>query len=341
MPHRFRIAVIGAGEMGAAHVDNWRQAGHAVVAVADTDLGRAQALATTYRIPNACADYQALLADPAVEIVSICTPLAWHAPMTIAAAAQGKHILCEKPLARSLAEAQAMEAAVAAAGVQFGLGFQRHLAPGVELLRQWAQAGRFGHPLVFTSDLVQEVRPKRLMHDRQGNNGPIMDTGCHYYLLWQTVFASTPTTVYAQGRILACDRPELAHLRELAIDTGIITVAYASGDLATMTVSWGLPAQCRLRGHPDRVFGPRGGVEGDTNAALTVYEEDRVEQVTLAPQNLHQKEVTLFAAALEHGQPAPIGFREGTDMLLLTEAIFRSIETGQVVPVRHDAGPAP
>ena len=73
--------------------------------------------------------------------MSICTPLAWHAPVTIAAAAQGKHVFCEKPLARSLAEATAMEESLTQAGVQFGLGFQRNLAAGVALLRQLREKG--------------------------------------------------------------------------------------------------------------------------------------------------------------------------------------------------------
>lgn len=336
MPKRFKVAVVGAGEMGGEHITGWTLAGHEVVSIADVDLARARALAATRAIPHAYADYRASVADPAVDIVSICTPLAWHAPVAIAAAAQGKHVFCEKPLARSLAEARAMEEALTRSAVQFGLGFQRNLAAGVAMLRQWAQEGRFGRPLVFSSDLLQEVRPKFAMHDRQGNNGPIMDVGCHYYLLWQTVFQSTPTTVYAQGRVLAKDRPELAHLVDPAIDTAVITVAYASGDLASMTVSWGLAQHCKLRGRPDRLFGPQGGAEGDVNKSLTVYQGDQVETFEFVPQNLHQKEFSLFADALERGQPAPIGLRQGKEMLALTEAIFTSLETGHVVPVSYD-----
>lgn len=90
MPKRFKVAVIGAGDMGSEHVKGWTLAGHEVLSVADIDLDRARALAATYDVPHAYADYQVSVADPAVDIVSICTPLAWHAPVTIAAAAQGK-----------------------------------------------------------------------------------------------------------------------------------------------------------------------------------------------------------------------------------------------------------
>ena len=335
MPRCFKVAVIGAGDMGKEHVEGWALAGHEVISVTDIDLARATALAAAHGISRVYPDYQSAVADPAVDIVSICAPLALHAPMTIAAVERGKHVFCEKPLARTLAEATAMEAAVAAAGVQLGLGFQRNLAAGVGLLQRWVQEGRFGRPLVFNSDLLQEVRPKRAMHDRHGNNGPIMDVGCHYYLLWQTVFQSTPRAVYAQGRVLARGRPELAQLDEPAIDTGIITVTYASGDLAAMTVSWGLPRRSVMRGRPDRVFGPLGGAEGDVTTRLTLYQGDRVETIEIAPQNLHQKEFALFAEALERGQPAPVGFREGKEMLAVTMAIFTSIDSGHVVPVSY------
>lgn len=229
-----------------------------------------------------------------------------------------------------------MEAAVKRSGVTFGIGFQRNLAAGVGMLRQWAAAGRFGRPMVFNSDLLQEVRPKRAMHDRNGNNGPFMDAGCHYFLLWQTVFRSKPKAVYAQGRILATERPEVAGFAELAIDTGVVTIEYESGDIGTLTASWGLAERCKMRHHPDRIFGPKGGAEGEVNSGLTVYELDRAQTVEIERQDLHQLQATLFAEAVATGNPAPYGFHEGKQMLAITRAIFQSIDSGNVVPVSYD-----
>ncbi len=336
MGKQYTVAVVGAGDMGGQHVVGWTLAGHRVATIADVDEPRARELAAAHGVPNVVRDLSDVLADPAIDIVSLCVPLALHAPMTIAAAGAGKHVFCEKPLARDFAEARAMEAAVTEAGVQFGIGFQRNLAPGVELLAGRAREGRFGRPLVFNSEAIAEVRPKRVMHDRYGNNGPIMDNGCHLYLLWQTVFDSVPVRVYAQGRILARDRPELAHFKELAIDTAIVTVEYASGDLATLTTSWGLAANQKMRPRPDRVFGPQGGAEGTVNGDLTLYTGETVENIALTPENLHAKEFTRFARSLDEGGAHHSGFREGKEMLALTLAIFRSIETGQPEPVSYD-----
>ncbi len=338
MTKRYNVAVIGTGDMGNRHIAGWRAIGHNVVSVTDVDTARAERVAAAFNIPSIYRDYSVAVADPAVDIVSICLPLAFHAPVTISAAENGKHILCEKPLARSFREAAEMEAAVTAASVQFGLGLQRNLAEGVGLLRRLAAEGAFGHPMVFNSDLLQEVRPKRAMHDRHGNNGPLTDAGCHYYMLWQTVFRSKPKSVYAQGRILATGRPEVAHLNQLAIDTAVVTVEFESGDVATMTVSWGLAAGNQMRGRPDRIFGPSGGAEGNVNGDMTLYRGELVEIVNLEPKDLHQVEFAMFIDALEAGTAPPSGFTSGKEMLALTLAIFESIDTGVVVPVAYEQG---
>lgn len=335
MARRFKTAVIGAGAMGLKHIEAWQGAGHEVAGLADVDRPRAEEVARRYGIPTTHADYRELLATTEAEIVSVCTPLALHAPVTIAAAERGKHVFCEKPLARSFDEADAMEAAVAAAGVRFGIGFQRNLSVATETLVGLAREGRFGHPLLFSSDVMNEVRPKRLMHDRQGNNGPLVDTGCHFYLLWQTVFGSRPKCVYAQGRILAQGRPELASIAELAIDTAVVTVEYESGDLATLTASWGLAAGTKMRGRPDRLVGPRATAERSPEG-WRLWEGERVEVVPVPDEDLLRKELALFAGAVEAGEEPPYGLRAGREMLALTLAILRSIETGTVVPVAAD-----
>src|SRR5579875_2425702 len=143
-----RIALIGAGDMGGRHVAAWRAIGHDVVAMADVDRGRAESLAAAQHVGTVETDYARAIA--AADVVSICLPLALHAEVTIAAARAGKHVFTEKPLAPTVSDAVRMEKAVTDAGVHFGLGFQRNLAGGIELLRQWAAEGRFGRPMVYS-----------------------------------------------------------------------------------------------------------------------------------------------------------------------------------------------
>jgi myo-inositol 2-dehydrogenase/D-chiro-inositol 1-dehydrogenase len=328
-----RVAVLGAGDMGSRHLEAWTSLGHEVVAIADANLERARAAAERYRIDRVFGDYRQALREPGSDVVSICMPLSEHAPATILAAGQGKHVFTEKPLCRNLAEAQEMQAAVGRAGVHFGIGFQRNFAQGVDILRQIAADGVFGRPMVFSSDLLQEVRPKRAMHDRSGNNGPLTDSGCHYYLLWQTVFRSRPSRAYARGRILGASRPEIAHLPQLTVDTAVVVVEFESGDLGTFTVSWGLAAGFQLRGRPDRIFGPVGGAEFEVNRCLTIYRGDAVEEIAIETKDLWRFEVDLFAQAVGGGPPFPYGFREGKQMIAVTQAIFESIDSGRPVAV--------
>jgi predicted dehydrogenase len=199
-----------------------------------------------------------------------------------------------------------------------------------------AAEGTFGRPMVFSSDLLQEVRPKAGMHDRQGNNGPLTDAGCHYYLQWQTIFRSKPTRVYAQGRITAAGRPELDHVGQLAVDTAVVTIEYESGDIGTLTVSWGLAAGSKLRSRPDRIIGPAGGAEGGTNSQLTIYSGDGSEQVEIETRDLWVVELRRFAEAIQNGGPPPAGITEGKQMLAVTQAILRSIDIGAPVTVSYD-----
>ncbi|QHT61183.1 Gfo/Idh/MocA family oxidoreductase [Paenibacillus lycopersici] len=333
---RYNIAVIGTGDMGGNHVRGWIAAGHHVVSVTDVDLPRAQELAERYNVPNVYADHREALEDDSVDIVSVCLPLRFHAPITIDAAARGKHVFCEKPLASSFEDARRMEEAVERAGVRFGIGFQRNFAEGVSAAKRWAEEGRFGHPLVFSSDLLQEVRPKIAMHDKNGNKGPFVDACCHYFYMWNTVFQSKPKRLFASGGILAKDRPEIAHFDELAIDTGVVTVEYDSGDIGTMTVSWGLAKHTRLRGRPDRIIGPLGGAEGSFNQfggdiLIDLFVGDGQERIVLKQEDLFRTELKLFADAIAEGRPAPVGFDQGKEMLAMSFAVLESIETGRII----------
>lgn len=229
-----------------------------------------------------------------------------------------------------------MEQAVRDAGVQFGIGFQRNLATGVSKVKDWVAEGKFGRPLVFSSDLLQEVRPKVAMHDKYGNKGPFVDACCHYFYMWNTVFQSKPKSLYARGGILAKDRAEVSHFKELAIDTGVVVVEYESGDIATMTVSWGLAKATKLRGRPDRVIGPCGGAEGPFNSFgseihIELLVGNNKETVTIEKEDLFQTEFELFANALAARNPAPVGFEQGANILKMSLAVLESIETGEII----------
>jgi predicted dehydrogenase len=175
------------------------------------------------------------------------------------------------------------------------------------------------------------------MHDRNGNQGPVVDACCHYFLMWQTAFQSKPNKVHASGGILAHSRPEIAHFEQKAIDTAIITVEYESGDIGAMTVSWGLAKKFKMGGRPDRIFGPKGGAEGQFNnfgnpvMKFELFEGGNRETVEVQQPDLFRVEFEHFVDAINAGKPAPVSFAQGLEMLKLSHAVLESIETGKIV----------
>jgi len=127
MPARqLGVGVIGCGGIAnGAHLPNYKRNPRVqVVAVADVDRERARATAERWKVDAYYEDYRELLARDDVEAVSITTPVFAHAEPALAAMRAGKHVLCEKPIARTLAEADAMVEASRQAGVLFTMGYQ-------------------------------------------------------------------------------------------------------------------------------------------------------------------------------------------------------------------------
>jgi predicted dehydrogenase len=151
-----RVGIIGAGAIARYHLQQYLATPQAqVVAICDVLPERAAALAAEFGIPAVDGDYAALLARPEVDAVSICTPNDSHAPAAIAAARAGKHVLCEKPLALSVAEAAAMLAAVEAAGVHHVVNFSKRPFPGIVRLAALLADGELGAVLQIETTYLQ------------------------------------------------------------------------------------------------------------------------------------------------------------------------------------------
>jgi hypothetical protein len=147
------VGLIGTGYMGKCHALAWTGV-RAVfgdtpvvrrVALCEVDEGLARRRADEFGFETSTADWKALVSHTAVDVVSITTPNAWHAPMAIAALEAGKHVWCEKPMAPSLADAEHMAAAARASGKVRDPWLQLHPEPGDPLHRQAPRQGR-GRP---------------------------------------------------------------------------------------------------------------------------------------------------------------------------------------------------
>ena len=149
---RYKVAIVGAG-IGAEHAAAYRNlpARFEVRTICDLDVPRAELIVTQTPGARSGSDFQQVLADPEIDIVDICLPPHLHLQHCIAALQAGKHVVCEKPLVASLAEADQLHAAMQASGQQLFPVFQYRYGRGARQLRALIDAGLAGTP--FTASL--------------------------------------------------------------------------------------------------------------------------------------------------------------------------------------------
>ncbi len=141
---KLNFAIIGVGNIAGIHAAAIRGTPDAeLVAVATRNPERGKASVAEHG--GTCySDYREVLKQPDVDVIALCTPHDLHAPMTIEAAAAGKHVLCEKPMARTVAECDEMIAACELTGVTLGVVFQGRFEPLSKRLKADVEAGRLG-----------------------------------------------------------------------------------------------------------------------------------------------------------------------------------------------------
>jgi predicted dehydrogenase len=172
-----------------------------VVAIASRDKGRAIAAATELGIPSAYGSYEQLLAADDVDAVYIPLPNDLHTEWTMKAAAAGKHVLCEKPLALDAVEAEEMVRACERAGVKFGEAFMyRHHPTWVEAVRL-VRSGAIGDLQGVQSWFsYYNDDPENIRNRPENGGGAIMDIGCYNINMSRMLFAAEPVRIEAAVR---------------------------------------------------------------------------------------------------------------------------------------------
>src|SRR5215469_6932098 len=147
------IGVVGVGEMGKRHAENLRRnvPGAELIAIADVAAARAKQVAEELEVAKSFGSLEAMLECKEVQAVLIATPDKFHAQGVIQAAKAGKDILCEKPMAITLADAYAALDAVGKAGVRLQIGFMRRYDPAHAAAMKRVEAGEIGEPVLFKS----------------------------------------------------------------------------------------------------------------------------------------------------------------------------------------------
>lgn len=222
-----RVALIGTGFMGRAHAQAWRTAHRffelprepQLAVVVGRDLERTAAAASEFGAEGWSTDWRAVLARGDIDVVDICTPGDTHAEIATAALEAGLHVLCEKPLANDVAEAEAMvvaaDAAAAASGAVSMCGFSYRRTPALALARRFVQEGRIGEIRHVRAQYLQDWLSDpdapytwRLDRERAGS-GTLGDIGAHSIDAAQWITGDAITGVSATMQTFVETRPVL------------------------------------------------------------------------------------------------------------------------------------
>ncbi|MBI4552988.1 MAG: Gfo/Idh/MocA family oxidoreductase [Candidatus Latescibacteria bacterium] len=306
-----RLGVIGAGGIAGEHLSSLTSVANAsVVAITDLDPEACRRRQERFQIPQIAPTDEALLAID-LDAVLVCTPTFTHRDMVVQAARTGKHIFCEKPMARTLTEADRMIEACERHGVGLMIGFVRRFCPEWGAFKSLVEQGLLGRPIVWRMVYASGGPSSPWYMDRAQGAGPFLDGMVHNYDFCRYAFGEAVDVRSTMVRL----KPSTT-----ALDTGTTTLTFESGDQHVIVGSWGLPAGCHSPGIHD-ALGPDGvlsfhdldndpgEVNTSTHGYFVIRRDGNTRQVyPFRKENMFVKEMQYFVDAVERGEkPKPDG----------------------------------
>jgi len=346
MARTVKVGVVGAGGIARqAHVANYVQVpGVKVVGICDVDERRARALADEFDIPKVFTDYRDLLAED-LDAISICTPNVYHAPVALAAFERGIHVLCEKPMATTAADARAMVEAARKAGCVLMVAHQSRFRNESQTLKKFIDRGKLGEIFYARAGYLRRrgipgagswFTTKAL-----AGGGALIDIGVHALdlVLWFMGFPK-PVTVLGTTRQSVTDVRKAVGGWGTPNPKGIIDVEdfaagfvrFENGATLLLEASWHANiVESRM------VFELVGSKGGAKLRPLVIATEERGVVVDVTPQvprdseSAYLREVRHFVDCVRRGRQPLITGEQGVVVTTILEAVYRSAETGQPV----------
>jgi len=298
-----------------------------LLAIAARDRSRAEVLARAHGVPRVYADYQALLDDPDITCVYIALANDQHRAWTERAAAAGKHVLCEKPLGRNAAEAQAMREACARAGVALMEALMYRFHPRIEQALQMVAQGSIGEPRDVEASfcfMLGDGDNYRQWPEQGG--GALLDVGGYCVTAARFFLNGQPESARASGRYAAtgADLAVSALLDFSYRRTAHITCAFDSGEYQRVTVN-----------------GTTGALElpyaftawRDDPAPILIHRGKSVETFVTTPADPYARMADAFGRAAVSGEPVPYSLDESLAVARALDALAQAARTGERVSV--------
>jgi len=329
-PNKVRWGVLGAAKIAIKKVIPGMQKGEwsEIAAIASRDRGKAEQAARALGIPKAYGSYEELLADPEIEAIYNPLPNQLHVPWSIKAAEAGKHVLCEKPLSLTKAEAQTLLAARNRAGVKIGEAFMVRSHPQWLRTRELIRSDRIGRLCSIAGFFSYFNRdPANIRNIPECGGGVLMDIGCYPVTASRFIFGEEPSRVL--GLIERDPDMKIDRLISVILD-------FPSGQ-SIFTCGTQLVPYQRMQ-----FLGTRGRIEieipfnaPNDRPCRILIDDGRdvfgggVETETVPTCDQYMLQGDLFSKAVREGGDVPVSVDDAVKNMGVIEAIFRSADSGK------------
>lgn len=348
---KLKVAVIGAGSISEVHFNAYKQNPEAeLYAVCDLNESRAKAKAEKHGAPNVFTDYRELLADPALDAVSICTWNNSHAEISIAALEAGKHVLVEKPLCKTVEEAKCVEEAVRRSGKSLQVGFVRRYSSNTAIVKQFLEAGELGEIYYAKATCLRRLgNPGGWFSDKErSGGGPLIDLGVHvidlcWYLMGRPKVRSVSGNVYnrlgnrANVKGLSFYKAsDYDASKNTVEDLANAVIRFENGASLLVDVSFTLHAKNDELSV--KIYGDKGGAELEPELAIVGEKYDTILNMTPQVDQLTFNFTQGFNSEINHFVDVCLGRKDtlspvedGVEMMKILCGIYESAEKGREV----------
>lgn len=327
MSKKLNIGLIGAGRIGQVHAEHlaFRIPEANLLMVTDVNRAAAESCAERFSIPEVAESYEAILNDPRIDAVVICSSTDTHARIMEEAAQAGKHIFCEKPIDHSLSKIDRALAAVKKAGVKLQIGFNRRFDPNFRAVREAIQEGRIGD-LNILHIISRDPSPPPIEYVKV-SGGMFLDMTIHDFDMARYLVDSEVDSIYAVGGVKV--DPAIGKAGD--IDTAVITLTFKNGVIATID-------NCRqaVYGYDQRVeaFGSEGVISTENITANRTVVGNRSGFASPLPLNFFMDrytesyiaEMREFIDSVLNDRTPPVTGNDGRIPILMGLAAKRSLE---------------
>ena len=329
-PSKIRYAVVGLGAFAQsdalpAFVDAENSE---LVALVSGDTTKRTELAQKYGVRDTYAyeDYDNLLMSGNIDAVYISLPNHLHCEYTVRAAKAGIHVLCEKPMAVTVADCQTMIAAAKHNQIKLMIAYRLHLEPANLHAIEVVQSGQIGEPRIFSSMFTQQTFADNIRLQKETGGGTLNDIGIYCINAARYIFQDEPISVFATTANNGEQR-----FQEVAEMTSVI-MHFPEQRLATFTCSFGA-----VRIETYQVV----GTKGDLRVDLAYSTQGPIKHIMTINGNRQERsfeahnqviaEFVYFSDCIMHNkEPEPSGTEGLTDVRII-QALYKSIETGEFV----------